>query len=581
MERISGVFKNLSTLVTPQREPIDLKTQLKSFSQLQGELAGSRMKNVPAKKSSPFTLCFDDYHTENEYQISRYRHENTQGLRKVYLLLAMLLCAHTLSQYFAKEKNRLGKGDQVPLAINLCAVGYLLLQRSLRWRNVQRVVLFSAIVIAGALICPLQFLNVETAEDMNRYHFELGIRSVVFKAIGCSLLLLSSARFLFVAMLETGYFLSLHWIAHSFADISRAIAVSMVSTVLFYFVARQLERKARNLFLASGRVEREQRKLEKEVRTLNFLKKTLTYGNKDGKGEKKKHQVMVSYSHKNSEVAFALEKSLSASGLFAVWIDREGIKAGADWRGQIAEAIQNSVCVIFLVSNASIISRYCQEEIYFAKVVGVPILPLTIQANMFGELSGSGGLKMILQRIQWIDFTSAFVQEGSSAKAATRRGKLEVGETVFINKQGKYAGHPAVVMDPDWNGMVKVAIDGLVKSYNRKQVRRSMEVPEAGRANTGGNTQEDKQRAQPSLETGSQEMSAAAENMASSMAKSLGEDASSASYLMRKTAAAKPNGNKLESDIKSKRSLCPPLLFPFLITLLSFCAHFTPPPSAT
>jgi hypothetical protein len=404
---------------------IPLTDQLKSFRLLKGELLGSQIRrpstsiNEDDGEYDPLTLSFFDTQAETEYSIARFGKKEIEKLCRVYLLLSLLFFAGGVVRYVGTEGDR---QQILPLVASLSAAGYLLLvtcvahcrQQRMAWQNVQRVVLFSALVIAGAVLAPLQIRDLETAADVQRYNFELGLRSIVFKSVGCSLLLLSSARFLLVAALETGYFLSLHWTKKAFVEMRFAVAVSVVATLCFYFIARQQERKERLLFLTTGRAILTTTALEKEVKMLNFLKKTLTLGHKS-KG-KKKHQVMISYSHKNSDIAFALEKGLSETGLFEVWVDREGIQAGSDWRGQIAEAIQASVCVIFLVSKPSVSSRYCQEEIYFAKVVGVPILPLAIQANMFGQLGG--GLKMILQRIQWIDFTTAIQNHGGGEQTA-------------------------------------------------------------------------------------------------------------------------------------------------------------------
>jgi hypothetical protein len=49
----------------------------------------------------------------------------------------------------------------------------------------------------------------------------------------------------------------------------------------------------------------------------------------------------------------------------------------------------------------------------------------------------------------------------------SRPAKLVVGDRVKIIKDGTHFGHTAVVTDPDWNGMIKVDLDGELKSYSR------------------------------------------------------------------------------------------------------------------
>lgn len=104
--------------------------------------------------------------------------------------------------------------------------------------------------------------------------------------------------------------------------------------------------------------------------------------------------IMISYAHK--DVAFAQEvvTALKAAG-FTVWIDTQLIP-GADWRAGIANAIEHSFAVIFIVSPLSVVSKYCTEEVYYATNRKRPIFPI-VYRDAFAALRG--GMKMILQRI--------------------------------------------------------------------------------------------------------------------------------------------------------------------------------------
>jgi hypothetical protein len=42
---------------------------------------------------------------------------------------------------------------------------------------------------------------------------------------------------------------------------------------------------------------------------------------------------------------------------------------------------------------------------------------------------------------------------------------LEAGDEVVVRKEGTFYGVSAVVTEPNWNGMVKVSLDGATKSY--------------------------------------------------------------------------------------------------------------------
>jgi hypothetical protein len=117
-------------------------------------------------------------------------------------------------------------------------------------------------------------------------------------------------------------------------------------------------------------------------------------------------QIMISYKHTNpakgitdGDFATRVKNALQAKG-YTVWID-EKIHAGEDWRSNIAQAISESQAVIFICSPHSVQSMYCKEELYYASACKVPIFPLTYE-DAFGSLQG--GVKLILQRIQWTEF---------------------------------------------------------------------------------------------------------------------------------------------------------------------------------
>ena len=79
-------------------------------------------------------------------------------------------------------------------------------------------------------------------------------------------------------------------------------------------------------------------------------------------------QVFLSYSHADKHFSRGVEIALDKSESFKAWVDRS-IRAGQDWRGEIADAILRSSALVFILSPNSATSRYCREEIYFAKVL--------------------------------------------------------------------------------------------------------------------------------------------------------------------------------------------------------------------
>tara|TARA_R110002073_G_scaffold87976_2_gene208834 strand:- start:466 stop:2403 length:1938 start_codon:yes stop_codon:yes gene_type:complete len=76
-----------------------------------------------------------------------------------------------------------------------------------------------------------------------------------------------------------------------------------------------------------------------------------------------KPYLFISYSHGDAK---ALEDlALLKSRGISIWFD-EGLKAGTNWRDQLAETIDNASGLIFFASEGSLASPYCKEEIDYA-----------------------------------------------------------------------------------------------------------------------------------------------------------------------------------------------------------------------
>lgn len=129
-----------------------------------------------------------------------------------------------------------------------------------------------------------------------------------------------------------------------------------------------------------------------------------------------KSPVFISYKHADTEKASKIAAKLRASGL-QVWIDSE-IRANEDWRKEIADAINSSLCILFVASELSVASKYCREELLYASSRGKPV----ITANTEDCLSKlEGALKMVLLRKQAIDMRGDKFEEGLQTLAETLR----------------------------------------------------------------------------------------------------------------------------------------------------------------
>jgi len=75
--------------------------------------------------------------------------------------------------------------------------------------------------------------------------------------------------------------------------------------------------------------------------------------------------VFVSYKHEEKDFAFAVVDHLEGNG-FSVWIDKQGIDAGNDWRQEIMDGIEHAMVLVFIESPDSVDSKFCREELEWA-----------------------------------------------------------------------------------------------------------------------------------------------------------------------------------------------------------------------
>jgi WD40 repeat protein len=86
----------------------------------------------------------------------------------------------------------------------------------------------------------------------------------------------------------------------------------------------------------------------------------------------------ISYARKDSDVASGVRRALGEHGQ-AVWIDVEGIVAGADWDERIMRAIEGCEAFVFLISPASVSSTVCQRELRQAVEAHKLVIPVTVR----------------------------------------------------------------------------------------------------------------------------------------------------------------------------------------------------------
>lgn len=103
--------------------------------------------------------------------------------------------------------------------------------------------------------------------------------------------------------------------------------------------------------------------------------------------------VFISYSRRDTETVDKVVERLEKAGI-KVWIDREGIRAGRQWRLQIVEAIDTANAFVLHVSEASVASVNVLKELNLAEDAAEPfVLPFLLEevklpAEMRYQLAG-------------------------------------------------------------------------------------------------------------------------------------------------------------------------------------------------
>ncbi len=89
-------------------------------------------------------------------------------------------------------------------------------------------------------------------------------------------------------------------------------------------------------------------------------------------------ELFLSYSRSDSATGDRLRADLEAAG-HHVWLDRDDIRGGEQWRASIANGIAAADRILLLMSPASLQSENVAREVSIADDLNKPILPLVLE----------------------------------------------------------------------------------------------------------------------------------------------------------------------------------------------------------
>eukprot|EP00741_Cyanophora_paradoxa_P016803 tig00020941_g16228.t1 len=115
--------------------------------------------------------------------------------------------------------------------------------------------------------------------------------------------------------------------------------------------------------------------------------------NRRGSAASGEHELFISYSHRDLDFAARLKKDLEEAGMPA-WMDKAQLEAGAEWRHEIAAAIEKAKAMVLCISEAAASSRYCGEEWSYGSELNKPLFPVFLKDP--SEIAIRPGDKMML-----------------------------------------------------------------------------------------------------------------------------------------------------------------------------------------
>jgi hypothetical protein len=133
------------------------------------------------------------------------------------------------------------------------------------------------------------------------------------------------------------------------------------------------------------------------------------------------HDVFISYSSPNREVAQAACDALEARGM-KCWIAPRDVTAGESWSAEIVEAIAQAKLMVLVFSSEANASKHVLREVERAVHHGIPVIPLRIE-----KVRPTKELEYFLSVKHWLEAESRPIAPHLDRLAETIQGLLSRG----------------------------------------------------------------------------------------------------------------------------------------------------------
>jgi len=111
--------------------------------------------------------------------------------------------------------------------------------------------------------------------------------------------------------------------------------------------------------------------------------------------------IFLSYSRKDTDVMQRVRDDLRAAGL-TVWTDEELTPGTPSWKSSIERAIENSACLVVLMSPDAKGSQWIERELDYARAHDLPIFPALTRG------SERDAIPFVLINVEWADLRSDY-----------------------------------------------------------------------------------------------------------------------------------------------------------------------------
>ena len=131
------------------------------------------------------------------------------------------------------------------------------------------------------------------------------------------------------------------------------------------------------------------------------------------------HDVFISYSSKDREIAEAACAALEAKGV-SVWIAPRDILPGGDWGASIVHAIADARIFVLVFSGHANASQQIKREVERAVNRGIPVVPVRVE-----DVKPTEALEYFISTPHWLDAFPPPMDEHMAYLADVVTGILE------------------------------------------------------------------------------------------------------------------------------------------------------------